>query len=108
MLTPEFKQKFFEDTDNTGRHMCVSFRTGKRYYIEPIEGKKVKWGDLNPATGKVEGSYGEKYRGAVHKSESLITEENGFDKVHELPPGTSPMNYIETLDAEYPDKEVTV
>jgi len=104
MLTVEFKKKFFEETDHTGRHMVISFRTGKRYYIEAIEGNKVKWGDLNPATGKLEGSYGEKYRGAIDKDESLITEENGFDKVHELPPGTSPAVYIEGLDAQYPDR----
>jgi len=105
MLTPEFKKKFFEETDHTGRHVCISFRTGKSYYIEPIEGKKVRWGDLNPATKKLEGNYGEKYRGAVDKKESLITVENGFDVVHELEPGTSPAAYIEILDAEYPDKE---
>ena len=105
MLTQEFKQKFFKDTDHTGRHVCVSFRTGRRYYIEAIEGKTVKWGDLNPATGKVEGNYGQKYRGAVSKNDSLITEDNGFDVVHTLEPGTSPANYIEKLDAEYPDKE---
>lgn len=104
MLTAEFREKFFEETDHTGRHMVVSFRTGKRYYIEAIEGKKVKWGDLNPATGKVEGNYGGKYRGAIDKADSLITVENGFDKVHDLKPGTSPAVYIEMLDAEYPDK----
>jgi hypothetical protein len=75
MLTKEFREKFFKDTDHTGRHMCVSFRTGKRYYIEAIEGKTVKWGDLNPATGKVEGNYGGKYRGAVSKDESIVNEE---------------------------------
>ncbi len=108
MLTPEFKKKFFEDTDHTGRHMCISFRTGKRYYIEAIDGKsKVKWGDLDPSTKKLTGDYGSKYHGAVDKKDSLITEENGFDKVHELPPGTSPMVYIEKLDAEYPDKVTT-
>lgn len=104
MLTPEFRKKFFEDSDHTGRHMVVSFRTGKRYYIEPIEGKKVKWGDLNPATGKVEGNYGSKYRGAVSKDESIITNENGFDTIHELSPGMSPAAFIEKVDAQYPDK----
>ena len=104
MLTPELRKAFFKDTDHTGRHICVSFRTGRRYYIEAIEGKTVKWGDLNPATGKVEGNYGQKYRGAVSKNDSMITEENGFDVVHVLEPGTSPANYIEQLDAEYPDK----
>jgi hypothetical protein len=104
MLTEKFKREFFKDTDHTGRHVCVSFRTGRKYYIEAIEGKTVKWGDLNPATGKLEGSYGAKYRGAVSKDESIVTEENGFDIVHNLEAGTSPANYIETLDAQYPDK----
>lgn len=104
MLTEKFKREFFKDTDHTGRHVCVSFRTGKRYYIEPIEGKTVKWGDL--VNGKLEGSYGKKYRGAVDKTDSMVNEENGFDKIHVLEPGTSPAAYIEQLDAEYPDKEV--
>ena len=105
MLTAEFRQKFFEDTDHTGRHVCISFRTGRSYYVEPIEGKKVKWGDHNPATGKLEGDYGSKYRGAVSKNESIVSKENGFDVVHTLEPGQSPMEYIEKLDAQYPDKD---
>ena len=36
--------------------------------------------------------------------ESLIKEENGFVKIHELKSGISPHAYIEMLDAEYPDK----
>ncbi len=104
MLTKEFRKAFFKDTDHTGRHVCVSFRTGKRYYIEAIEGNKVKWGDL--VNGKLEGSYGSKYRGAIDKADSMVNEENGFDKIHVLEAGTSPAVYIEQLDAQYPDKEV--
>lgn len=104
MLTDDFRKKFFEDTDHTGRHMVVSLRTGKKYYIECIGGSNTKWGDLNPATGKVEGNYGAKYRGSIDKKESMITNENGFDTIHELPAGTSPAEYIEKLDAQYPDK----
>lgn len=99
-----FKKQFLTDTDDTGRFVVTSTRTGKTYYVEPIVGKnKVKWGDLNPATGKIEGDYGKKYRGAVDKDESLVTEENGFSKVHTLDPGTSPLHAIQVIDADYPD-----
>lgn len=103
-MREEVRKAFFKDTDHTGRHMIVSFRTGKRYVIEPIAGNKVKWGDLNPATGKVEGSYGEKYPGAIAEKDSLITEENGFKNIQMFEPGQSPYAAIEALDATYPDK----
>jgi len=104
-LEADFNKRFFEDTDHTGRHMVVSLRTKKRYYVEAIGGHNVKWGDLNPATGKVEGNYGAKYHGSIRKEESLITNENGFDTIHELTAGTSPAAFIEKLDAQYPDAE---
>jgi len=105
MLTQELRKKFFEDTDHTGRHMIVSFRTGKQYYVEPIDsGNRQNWGDLNPATGKVEGQYGKKYRGCIDAKDSLISEENGFKNIKTFGPGQSPYAYIEELDAQYPDK----
>ena len=106
MLSKEFREKFFEDTDHTGRHMIVSFRTGKQYCVEAIDsGNRQKWGDLNPATGKVEGKYGSKYRGCIDKKDSLIEEENGFKNIKTFGPGQSPYGYIDELDAQYPDKE---
>lgn len=104
MITEEIKAKFFESTDKTGRHIIVSKRTGKTYFIEPIFGNRTKWGDLNPATGNLEGHYGEKYPGAVDRADSLITEENGFSNIEELKPGLSPYAVIEARDAKYPDK----
>ena len=104
-LPADFNKRFFEDTDDTGRHMVISFRTKRRYYVEAIGGKNVKWGDLNPATKKLEGDYGKKYRGSIDARDSMITNENGFDTIHELPAGTSPAAYIERLDAQYPDAE---
>jgi len=103
-ISKEIHKKFFTDTDETGRHVVISFRTGCKYYIEPIDGKKIKWGDLNPATGKIEGAYGSKYKGSISKKESLISEENGFENVIELQPGQSTMEYIEIVDALKPDK----
>jgi len=105
-MSAEFYQKFLKDSDHTGRHFVVSMRTGKKYGIEPIDGKeKRKWGDVNPASGKVEGSYGSKYKGSIKASESLINEDNGFKNIIELEPGMSPAAQIELMDAEYPSLE---
>lgn len=42
--------------------------------------------------------YGEKYVGAITEKDSLITKENGFDKIHKLKPGESPTDYVNRLD----------
>lgn len=99
MNRAEFDKKFFEERDHTGRYMVRSQKTGYAYYIEPLDkGTRRDFGDINPATGKVEGAYGSKYKGAIHPSESLITEENGFQNIKILPPGVSPHQYINTVD----------
>jgi hypothetical protein len=103
-MTPEFKKKFLEKSDETGRHFVVSMRTGKTYAVEPIGDPHINWGDLNPATGKVEGKYGAKHRGSIDEKDSLITEET-CKNIKTLQPGMSPAAYIEMLDAQYPDKE---
>ena len=102
-MNEETRKKFFTETEHTGRHRVYSYRTGKTYYIEVIGGAHVQWGDLNPSTGKLEGSYGSKYRGSIDVKESLITEENGFDNIVELPVGVSPYAEIERRDSQYPD-----
>ena len=101
MVDEEIRKKFLFNTDDTGRMIVKSLKTGKSYYIEPIDdGNRKDWGDLNPATKKLEGDYGSKYRGAVKRSESLITEENGFENVVELAPGVSPIDYINSIDEQ--------
>lgn len=101
MNREEFNKRFFENTDHTGRFVVTSKKTGYSYYIEPLDtGSRTGWGDVNPATGKVEGSYGGKYKGAIHPSESLITEENGFKNIVVLPAGTSPHGYINMIDEQ--------
>ena len=53
---------FLVNSDDTGRFIIKSLKTGRTYYIEPIDGgEKVDWGDLNPATKKIEGDYGSKH-----------------------------------------------
>jgi len=44
---------------------------------------KSGWGDIDPATKKVTGSYGNKYKGAIKADESMITKENGFENIIE-------------------------
>lgn len=104
-MDTKLREKFLTNTDETGRFIVTSQRTGKVYAVEPIAGKHTNWGDMDPATKKLTGDYGKKYKGAVDKADSLITESNGFAKVHELEPGVSPLAYIDMLDEQYPDKE---
>jgi hypothetical protein len=41
-MTEEFKKKFLTHSDHTGRQIVYSVRTGKSYYIGPIENYKHK------------------------------------------------------------------
>ena len=50
------------------------------------------------------GSYGDKYKGSIRKDKSMITKENGFDKIHTLGVGESPLDYINRIDDEYFEK----
>jgi hypothetical protein len=105
-MKPEVAQKFFENTDETGRHTVTSVRTGKVYAIEPTGTTKTNWGSIDPASGKLMNKKGhDKYRGSIDPEDSLITEENGFKNIVMLDPGVSPYHAIELMDAKYPDKE---
>jgi hypothetical protein len=97
MISEEVKKNFLVDRDSTGREVVTFIETGKKYFIEYIEPRnhKISWGDINPATKQVEGSYGQKYKGSIKAEESLITKENGFEEIVE---GTgSPYSTIEEM-----------
>ena len=95
-------KRFLTNSDKTGRFIVISKITGKKYYVEPIGNTHAAdWGDLDPATKKMTGTYGERYEGCVPEKDSLITEENGFEKIELLEPGVSPMSEIERRDKEY-------
>jgi hypothetical protein len=85
-------------TSETGRFM-VTTRSGRRFLVEPLGMTKTGFGDINPATKKVEGSYGDKHRGSIDKEDSVITRDNGFRNITTLNAGTSPMGYIDMLDS---------
>lgn len=106
-MDSNFRSRFLTNTDDTGRFIVISRRTGRSYYVEPIETAHTpKWGSVDPATGNLMHKKGDgKFRGGVSPAESLITVENGFepDKIHMLDRGTSPLHAIDVLDAKYPD-----
>ena len=81
----DVRKDFLVNRDETGSEIVHFIETGKKYYVEYIEPRNFRsnWGDVNPATGNVEGSYGDKFKGSIKTSESVITNENGFDKIVE-------------------------
>lgn len=101
-MEKEFIDKFLINRDDTGRFIVKSLKTNKTYFVETIDDdERTLWGDYNPATKKFEtGNYG-KYKGSIKPSESMITEENGFSKIHTLGVGESPLDYINRIDEEY-------
>lgn len=108
-MDTNFTNRFLTNTDDTGRFIVISRRTGRKYFVEPIETAHTpKWGSVDPATGQLMHKKGDgKYRGGISPEESMITVENGFspDKIHMLDRGTSPLHAIDVLDAKYPDKQ---
>lgn len=104
-MDKEFTKRFLTNRDETGRFIVKSIKTGKSQFVEAIDGEeRTSWGDVDPATKKMTGSYGDKYKGSIRKDESMITKENGFDKIHTLGVGESPLDYINRIDDEYFEK----
>ncbi len=106
-MNANLRTQFLTNTDETGRFIIYSERTGRTYYVEPImNGHTPEWGSIDPASGKLMHKKGDgKYKGAIEKDQSLITKENGFEKIHMLDKGTSPHHAVDVLDAKYPDKK---
>lgn len=102
MNKEEFLKRFVENSDETGRFIVKSLVTGRTYVVEPIgSGHAADWGDVDPATKKMTGDYGDKYTGCVRPEDSMITEENGCENIELLEPGTSPYGEILRRDKEY-------
>ncbi len=102
--TQDFRQRFLESRDDSGRFLVTSYRTGKTYFVEPIgTDRAADWGSYNPSTGNIENKKGfDKHRGSIDEKDSLITKENGFEKIHYSGIGGSPFSVIDKLDAVHP------
>ncbi|WP_299883264.1 hypothetical protein [uncultured Lacinutrix sp.] len=101
MKRQELLKRFLTRTDRTGRFIVSSKITGITYFVEPIDNGKpdILWGDLDPATKKLTGDYGNKAIGAVKEKDSLITKDNGF--VNILTFKGSPLGEIDRRDKIY-------
>jgi hypothetical protein len=80
-----------------GRYYVIDHKTGRKFCVEPIGDSHIKWGDIDPATKKVEGNYGEKYIGSINEKDSIITKENGFKNILIGEIGQSPMDLINNI-----------
>lgn len=104
-MNDDFVKRFLAERDDTGRFIVASKRTGRRYFVEAIGDPHINWGSVIPGTDNLAVKKGwKKNKGSIEANESLITEQNGFSKIHNLEPGMSPHAYIDMLDAQYPDK----
>jgi len=101
-LTTKLKEKFLYKTEDSGRFIVTSIRTGRKYFVEPIGDPHTNWGSVDQASGKLNVKKGwQRFKGSIEKEDSLITKENGFEKIHNLKPGESPLEYIDRLDSQY-------
>ena len=93
---------FLINSEDTGRFLVTSKRTGRTYFIEPQGDPHVEWGSVDQSTGKMNVKKGwKKNKGSTEKEDSLITTENGFENITTLKRGLSPLKYIEELDSKY-------
>lgn len=103
-MNSDLNKRFLTNTDETGRFLVTSQRTGKTYYVEPFGNTRTKWGSVDPATGNLMNKKGhDKYRGSVDSTDCLVTEANGFKNIRETGIGVSPLQMIDQIDALYPD-----
>ncbi|MFT5777589.1 MAG: hypothetical protein ACI837_000525 [Crocinitomicaceae bacterium] len=98
--TNTIRKQFLTNRDETGRFIVKSLKSGRVYFVEPIhKGNGAKWGDIDPASKKITGNYGRKYKGSVTEKESMITKENGFKAITTVK--GSPFWEIEQRDQAY-------
>lgn len=81
-------------SEDTGRFLVVDAESGRKFLVEPVGNPRTNFGDINPATNKLEGNYGSKYRGSIDEEDSVITEEKGFTNIGYA---QNPMDYVNNL-----------
>ena len=80
----------------TGRYMVI-MQSGRRFMVEEWGSNYVQWGDIDPATKKLN-KVKVKDVEEINESNTMITKENGFKNICFLSPGTSPLGYIDLVD----------
>lgn len=78
---------------SNGRYFVVDQATGRKFCVEVIHTRNdaVDGDWTNGGIDKVH------HRGSISKDESIITEENGYKNIIDLPAGVSPTDYINKL-----------
>lgn len=101
MKTKELILKnFLVNSDNTGRFIVKSLKTGISYFVEPISKARGKlWGDVDVANKKLRGDYGNKFKGSIEACDSLIHSHYDFLNISVI--GGSPFSEIERRDEQY-------
>ena len=98
----KLRKNFLIDSEDSGRFIISSKRTGRTYFIEPQGDPHVEWGSVDQSTGKMNVKKGwKKNKGSTEREDSLITKENGFENIITLKAGESPLAYIERIDTQY-------
>ena len=87
---------------DSGRFTVIT-KSGRKFVVEPINGSRADWGNLNPATGKIEQVHS-KSNGSINEKDSIIRNDNGFKNIVMLDGGVSPLGYISMLDESGIDK----
>jgi len=75
----------------------VYTKSGRVFDVEEMGHSHTNWGNLNPATGKIE-PVKAKHNETVTEETSTITEANGYRNIAKLAKGVSPLAYIDQLD----------
>lgn len=81
----------------SGRYWVI-MKSGRKFLVEEFGDKNhVQWGDIDPATKKLN-KVKIKDVEEINEENSLIKKERGFKNICFLEPGTSPLAYIDALD----------
>ncbi len=103
-VKPEVLQNL-PPTSETGRYFVHSSILNKTFCIEPLgdhpDNKRSEWGDVDVASKKITGTYGDKHKGSIKMKDSIITKENGFENPMLLQVGESPEGYISILEEKF-------
>ena len=82
----------------SNRRYMVYLQSGRKFMVEEFGDPHIGWGNYNPATKKLELIHCKEDE-IIDESNTKITSENGFKNIVMLNPGTSPLGYIEAIDA---------